>query len=178
MKKLINKKTICLSAAALIMVAAISAGSAMAYFTTFVQARGSVELDLGFTETIPNEKVVNGKKEIILENTGDFDCYVRLKALAGDAHTVAYEEPGNAGKWTPGADGFYYYSDIVTAGGGVSSQINVLIPDLGMGEGEDFNVIIIQECTPVLYDEDGNPYADWTKTADVYKSVVSGEGGN
>ena len=26
---------------------------------------------------------------------------------------------------------------------------------------EDFNVVVIQECTAVLYTEDGAPYADW-----------------
>ena len=26
---------------------------------------------------------------------------------------------------------------------------------------EEFNVVVIQECTPILYDEDGNAYADW-----------------
>lgn len=31
---------------------------------------------------------------------------------------------------------------------------------------DDFNVIVIQECTPVLYDENGNPYADWNVILD------------
>lgn len=179
MKNKINKKTICLAAAALTLVASLSAGKALAYFTTYTQAQGGVELDLGFTETIPEETVVDGAKQVIIKNTGDFDCYVRMKALVGSEYTVSYTEPDGAGKWTPKTDGFYYYGDIVTAKTGQTTQLNVNItfPTLVEGEAPDFDVIIIQECTPVLYDADGNPYADWTKVADVSKTVITGEEG-
>ena len=36
MKKKLNKKTLCLTAAALTLTAGLSVGSAMAYFTTYV----------------------------------------------------------------------------------------------------------------------------------------------
>lgn len=164
-------KTICLAAAAVTLTASLTVGTAMAYFTTYAVAEGGVTLDLGFTETVPNEEVVNGKKEIQIENTGDYDCYVRLKALTGDAYKddITYSEPDQAGKWTPGADGYYYYSDIVAAGE-LTSQIDVAFV-LREENPVDFNVIIIQECTPVLYDASGNPYADWNEVADVSQSV-------
>lgn len=113
---------------------------------------------------------MNGKKEITLTNTGDYDCYVRLLALTGDAYKDSLSYTGDS-KWTPGADGYYYYSDIV-APGESTTQIDVsfAFPE---EEPADFNVIIIQECTPVLYDEDGNPYADWEKTADVSQSYYN-----
>lgn len=172
MKKNIRKRTICLTAAAVTLTASLFVGTAMAYFTTYATAEGGVELDLGFTETIPQEEVVDGKKEIQLVNTGDFDCYVRLKAFTGDAYkeSFAYSEPSGAGKWTPGADGYYYYSDIV-APDGLTDQIDVSFAFGAEEEPADFNVIIIQECTPVLYDENGNPYADWDVTADVSQSI-------
>ena len=171
MKKKQLKKTIGLSAVALVLTAGLAVGTAMAYFTTYATAEGGYTLDLGFTQTIPNEDVVNGKKEITLENIGEFDCYVRLKALTGDAYKddIRYSEPAGEGKWTPGADGYYYYSDIV-APGASSSQIDVSFV-LSEENPVDFNVIIIQECTPVHYDEDGNPYADWSETADVSQSI-------
>lgn len=34
-------------------------------------------------------------------------------------------------------------------------------------DGESFNVIVIYESTPVRYDENGEPYADWSETLDV-----------
>ena len=182
MKNRIHKKTICLAAAALVLVASLTVGKALAYFTTYTQAQGGVVLDLGFTETTPVEKVVDGAKQLVIKNTGDFDCYVRIKALVGADYTVTYEEPakvpGEDGKWTPGADGYYYYSDIVPARTGETTQINVNItfPIPVDGEAPDFNVIIIQECTPVLYDENGNPSYNWTQLADVSRTVVQGEG--
>ena len=172
-------KTICLAATALILTAGISIGTAMAYFTTYATAEGGITLDLGFTQTEIDEKVIDGKKEIVLKNTGDHDCYVRLKAITGNAYkdSIVYSEPDSAGKWTPGngEEGYYYYSNIVEPGA-VTTQINV---GFAFPEGEepaDFNVIIIQECTPVLYDENGNPYADWTVKADVSQSIYKGEG--
>lgn len=176
MKMKITKKTICL-AAALVLLGSLTVGTALAYFTTYTQAEGGIVLDLGFTETIPEENVVNGAKQVTIKNTGDYECYVRMKALVGDSYTISYTEPGAEGKWTPGAEGFYYYSDILAPKTGESSRIdvNISFPEVKDGKAPAFNVIIIQECTPVLYDNEGNPYADWTKVADVNKTVVSGE---
>ena len=168
MKKITNKKTICLAAAAFVLAGSLTVGSELAYFTAFDEAAGEIVLDLGFTETIPNEEVVDGKKEITLTNTGDYDCYVRLKALAGDKYKDSLVYAGDS-KWAPGAEGYYYYSDIVPAGG-TTSQIDVSFA-FPTEEPDDFNVIIIQECTPVLYDEDGNAYADWENIADVSESI-------
>ena len=170
-----NKMKICLSAAALVLVMSVMIGTAMAYFTTYAVAEGGVTLDLGFTQTEINEEVVNGKKQIVLENTSDYDCYVRLKALTGDAHKdgIAYSEPDGAGLWTPGADGYYYYNGIVEAGGSTSQiDVSFMLPE---EDQMDFNVIIIQECTPVLLDENGEAYADWSVTADISQSVYEGE---
>lgn len=171
MKRKLSKKTIGLTAAALMMTASIGVGSAMAYFTTYAQAKGGVALELGFTDTEVEEDVIDEKKQLQLKNTGDYDCYVRLKALTGAAYasSITYAEKDGSGKWTPGADGYYYYSDIV-APGGVTSQLDVGF-QFPTEEPKDFNIIIIQECTPVLYDEDGNPYADWNEIADVSQSI-------
>lgn len=170
-------RAICLTASALVLSAGMAVGSAMAYFTTYTTAEGGVTLELGFTTTEIEEKVVNGKKEIVLNNTGDYDCYVRLRVFTGDAYkdSIAYSEPDGAGKWTPGADGYYYYSDIVEAKES-ASRIDVSFPFPNGDEPEDFNVIIVQECTPVLLDAEGNPYADWSVKADVSKSIYKGEG--
>ena len=41
--------------------------------------------------------------------------------------------------------------------------LDVKIGDLPEDFDRDsFNVVVIQECTPVVYDEAGNPVADWT----------------
>lgn len=170
-----SKKTIGLTLTALVLVFCLAAGSAMAYFTTYVTGKGSKTIKLGATVTIPNETVSDAKKEIIVENTGDYDCYVRIKALTGAAYesSIIYSEPDNAAKWTLGADGYYYYSEIVPAKTGETSQINVAFTFPSEEELPDFNVIIIQESTPVLYDANGTPYADWDAKADVINPATA-----
>ena len=177
MKNKWSKKTICLVLTALVLVAGLGVGSAMAYFTTYAMAKGSEAVVLKFGDTEIDEDVVAGQKQIVLKNTGDGACYVRLKALTGDKYkdSLVYSEPDNAGKWTPGADGYYYFSDIVVPKG-TSTELEVKFAFPAEEEPTDFNVIIIQECTPVLYDENGNPYADWSVTADVTQSVYKEEG--
>ena len=64
-----------------------------------------------------------------------------------------------SGKWTPGEDGYYYYADIVE-GGQTTEPLDVKIENIPE-DAKDFNVIVIHESTPVQYDEDGKPYADW-----------------
>ncbi len=174
MKKRKLNKSICLTAAAVALLASLSVGTIMAYFTTYATAEGGVQMDLGFTETEITEEVVDGKKEVKLTNTGEYDCYVRLMALAGDAHRLAYDEPGEDDMWTPSGDGYYYYNDILSPGE-TTTQLDVLfeLPQAAEGkEPADFNVIIIQENTPVIYGEDGEPTADWGAKADVYQTVV------
>ena len=34
---------------------------------------------------------------------------------------------------------------------------------------DSFNVVVIQECTPVVYDESGNATADWTTVFSDYE---------
>ena len=93
-------KTICLAATALVLTMGLAVNTAMAYFTTYATAKGGVTLELDFSEVKINEDVVNQKKQIVLENTGDVDCYVRVKALAGNAHITDRElsiDPGEEG---------------------------------------------------------------------------------
>lgn len=181
MNKKRNRRTLLLALAALLLSAGVAAGSAMAYFTTYVTAEGGHELSLGFTTTIPNEEVSDWTKTITLTNTGERDCYVRLKAFAGSAYTLTYEV-NPAGGWSLGSDGYYYWHEILrpgeTAGnaGGGGTPDDPLVVRITRPQDADqsFNVIVVQECTPVPFDENGNPLAwnqvDWTRTADIVKT--------
>ena len=174
MKK--NKLKIFLCMAALVMAMSVMIGTAMAYFTTYAEAEGGMTVDLGFAYTEIDEKVVNGKKQIVLSNTGETDCYVRVKALTGDAYKegIVYSEPDGESLWTPGAEGFYYYNGIVAVGSNTSQlDVSFVLPTENQ---TDFNIIIIQESTPVLYDESGEAYADWSVTAEIGQSGYEEEG--
>ena len=168
MKNKWKKRFTGLVAAAVILTGSLSIGKAIAYFTAFDTASGSVMMEVGFTEAVLSEKVTDGKKEITLKNIGDQECYVRLKALTGtkfqDELTYVADD-----KWSLGADGYYYYSDIL-AKSEKTTQIDVCFtyPE---DEQDTFNVIIIQESAPVFYDESGDPYADWDKEAEIIRTI-------
>lgn len=81
MRKL-HKKPLIMAAATLALTGTLAVGSAMAYFTTYSTAGGGVKMNMGFTETVPNEKVDEKGKHITIKNTGNYDCFVRVKAFA------------------------------------------------------------------------------------------------
>ena len=66
-------------------------------------------------------------------------------------------------------DGYWYYSDIVP----VSGNTEELLAKIAVPEEykESFNVVVVQECTPVFYEEDGTPYADWNRIADTRTDI-------
>lgn len=161
----LSKKTICLAAVALALTGTLAVGSAYAYFTTYSEAKGNVVFELGETRTEPHEEVIGGKKIVSIENTGDYDCYIRIRAYAGNNYKLTYEDDGS-GKWYDGKDGYWYYRDILTVGS-FSEKVNVILPQellKDVTDEKDLNVIVIQECTPVQYDDNGEPYADWDVT--------------
>ena len=157
MRKL-HKKPLIMAAATLALTGTLAVGSAMAYFTTYSTAGGGVKMNMGFTETVPKEDVDENGKHITIENTGDYDCFVRVKAFA--PVELTYNAPD--GGWTAGDEGYRYYDDVLPAGKTTEQELNITykVPE-GDDKPEEFNIVVIQECTPVLYDKDGNPYADW-----------------
>ena len=111
MRKL-HKKPLIMAAATLALTGTLAVGSAMAYFTTYSTAGGGVKMNMGFTETVPIEDVDENGKHITIKNTGDYDCFVRVKAFA--PVELTYNAPD--GGWTAGDEGYWYYDDVLPAG--------------------------------------------------------------
>lgn len=157
MRKL-HKKPLIMATAALALTGTLAVGSAMAYFTTYTTAGGGVTMNMGFTETIPNETVDKDGKHVTIKNTGDYDCFVRVKAFAPMELTYTADPD----KWEAKNDGYWHYKEVLPAKKSTSTELNISykFPE-GKDKPEEFNIMVIQECTPVLYDENGNPYADW-----------------
>lgn len=166
MRKKWNKKPVVLAAAALALTAAVYAGDAMAYFTTYSSAEGSVAMDLGFTETVPGDDVDEEGKHVWVENVGDYDCFVRVKIFS--VIDVGYE-PGDG--WTEGSDGYWYYEPVLPAGEKTQEiLVTYDFPDASEeGSPDEFDIIVVQESTPVVYDEAGNPIPNWD-------NVITSEG--
>lgn len=166
MKKSLNKKTLGLAGAALFLTAGLSVGSAMAYFTTYTQVSGGVPLNLGNTSTTPDETVEDWTKHVTIENTGDIDCFVRVRAFAGSQYQDSLVYSGE--NWSLAADGYYYYSEILSPG---ETSGELLIAIDNMESNQSFNVIVVQESAPVIYDGDGNPIGDWDHILDSGENV-------
>ncbi len=192
MKNRINKKTLLLSACALVLVGSASIQSARAYFTTYVTAKGGHEISFDTTTTIEEEKVVNHVKQVRVQNTGANPCYVRVKYFAG---TQLFDlAPTKTDGWKKGEDGYWYYTKIVQPKGSAdgadfTTQLGMQVvakdstKDMFGVDGEfsygyDFDVVVVQECVPVQADENGNllepasPKVDWSLAI----SSVNGEG--
>lgn len=167
-------KVMLMSAAALGMTAALTIQSASAYFTTYVSAGGGEVVHLG-AQTEIREDVSQMTKHIVLRNTSQInECFVRVKVFYAEPFTVEYTDVAGNGDWyQQNDDGYWYYRPAV-APGGFTTQFDakVVVPE-GF-DRDSFNVVVIQECTPVLYDDNGNPYADWST---VYTDYVEEEAG-
>ena len=94
MKKQLKKPFLMMAVTALVLVGTLKVGGAMAYFTTYSTASGSVQMNMGFTQTIPHEEVDSRGKHVSVENTGDYDCFVRVKAFAPVALTYLAPDGG------------------------------------------------------------------------------------
>lgn len=167
-------KVMLMSAAALGMTAALTIQSASAYFTTYVSAGGGEVVHLG-AQTEIHEDVSQMTKHIVLRNTSQInECFVRVKVFYADPFTVEYTDVAGNGDWyQQNDDGYWYYRPILPPGG-VTTQFDAKIVVPEDFDRDSFNVVVIQECTPVLYDDNGNPYADWNMTYTEYTEEEAG----
>ena len=169
--KLLKSKIFWLAMVAVVFVGSVSVPSAMAYFTTYVEAQGGYEITLG-DETEIEEDVKDMTKSISIKNTGETDCYVRVKVFCGSQLNITYsgavDGSGNQ-YWTLDNDGYWYYKDILKTG--ESSEVLNAKINLPEDYEDTFNVIVVQECTPVLYKEDGSTYADWNAKVDTKTDI-------
>jgi hypothetical protein len=152
-----------LCAVALVFTARL--GNAWGYFTTYAQAQGGYTIHLGDQTEIYESFSAWTKHVAITAQEGSQPVYVRVRAFCGSAYSLTYEDA--SGLWTPGADGYYYYTDVLTQGQ-TTGELLVRIGDVPteLAESASLNVVVVYESTPVLYDAQGQPYADWTVTLD------------
>lgn len=151
--KYFYRRQIFLTAAACLLAGGAASGRALAYFTDYAEASGSASVSLGFPNTEIEEEVSSWTKNVIIRNTGDCDCYVRVAAYAGRELSFRWE--GETG-WAPGGGGYYYYGKPL-APGEASEPLLIGIEAPGTEDTEDFNVIVVSEHTQVLWGEDGEP---------------------
>lgn len=162
-----KRLNILLSGLLLVMILSTSIGTALAYFTANTQAEGAVPITLGDREEI-NENFDNWVKHVTITSDEDSEpVFIRAKVFYSVASglTVSIKD-GNNG-WSLGEEGYYYYDKIVK-GGGKTDPLDVAIGNIPQDaeEGDEFNVVVIYESTPVRYEADGTAYADWDHILD------------
>lgn len=167
---IMKRKNTVLASLAVILVLTASVGSAMAYFTAYAEASGGYTIHLG-DETRVEEEFDSWTKHVSIANAEESEpVYIRVKAFCGNEYELVYSD--ESGKWSPGQDGYYYYSEIVPAGG-KTDVLDIRIDHVpaDVTDADSFNVAVIYESTPVSYTPDGDSYPDWdaslqTKTAE------------
>lgn len=164
--------------AAVTLTAALSVGSALAYFTTYCTAEGSYTMQMGFPDTEIEEDVDENGKHISIVNTGEYDTFVRVKVFAPSFANLTFE-PGEG--WEKSSEDEYWY---YTAPISPEAETSVLTAkyewpkDTDPSEEvdtrpESFDIIVVYEYVPVLYDEEGNP--DMTESWNNVAAIISSE---
>lgn len=173
-----NKKVWLLGAAALGMTAFLTLDDVSAYFTTYVSAGGSHVVRLGSGTEI-HEDLSDMTKHISITNTSKAgECFVRVKIFHSSQFGVSCQDRSESGDlWTYSeTDGYWYYGPVLPAGASteiLDAEIGDLPADF---DRDSFNVVVIQECTPAVYDEAGNPAADWNVVYTDYQELENGRG--
>lgn len=162
MSRIMNRSALALALALVVVALTATVGTTLAYFTTYADAKGSLPLALAERTQI-TEEFSDWTKHVEIANAEGADAapvFVRVKAFSGSSFPLIFTDTD--GKWSPGTDDYYYFADPV-APGDRTSVLDVRIDGVPAqaAVGDAFNVVVVYECTPVLYDADGNPYADW-----------------
>ena len=159
-----KRSTLLMAALAVVLVLGVSLGTATAYFTTYARAQGGYTIELGEQTEIYERFSQWTKHVIVTSEEGSEPVFVRVRAFWGETYDVVYD---GGDSWTEGSDGFWYCRDILK-GGEDTPELDIHIvnvpSDVEVGDG--FNIVVVYETTPVLYDADGAPYADWSMTLD------------
>ena len=180
-----NKRKIVLLLLTLALIASASIQPAIAYFTTYVRAKGGHTVSMGDTTTIVEPDVSEWKKTVFIQNKeGSEPVFIRAKVIYTDlSGKLGFTAAGTG--WTAlQADGYYYYSSVnptttevtvknpitnedrkvkemtgltAVAGGAKTNSFIVTITNIPEEpeKGDTFSVTVLYESTPVRYHADG-----------------------
>ena len=159
-----KKKRILLALLALCLALTAITGSAWAYFTTNTSAAGGQTLRLGSSTSV-DEDMDGWTKQVTITNDENSAQSVYLRARVFSQYTVKCEGDG----WREDTDGYWYYSDILAPGASANMFTAAITPNgvpgsptaPGDEKAEPFDVTVVYETTPVQYQADGTPYANW-----------------
>lgn len=171
-----KRKATVLAVVAFVLVMCMGIAPAWAYFTDTTMASGSLEIGVKPSTDI-HEEYGEGIKHVTVKNNDDASAavFVRVRVYS----PVECEVSGEG--WTgPDAD-WYYYGEAIDPGKETKVlDVKITFPKVkvegetdGAMPGDNFNVVVVYEATPAVYDDQGNPAPDWNNVID----TVEEEGG-
>jgi len=129
----------------------------VAYFSDYEQASGGATLQLGGKTELTEGSDTN-QKDVVITNTGETDMIVRVGIYGPDG----MKEPVMKGNWFKGADGMYYYGEVLKPGQngqpGDNTGVGNLVASLSFewqGEEEPdyyFEVTVVHEGSQAIYE--------------------------
>ena len=146
------KKKIIITTTALLLCLTVSIGLATAYFTDYESAKGGAIIHLkGQTELV--EEMDGNNKNITVVNTGETDMIVRVM-IYGDENHMKVTAPDD---WYKGNDGAYYYKKVLKGAkdgseGEATSTLHAAITVHGDEDIQNFDIVVVQEGSRVVYD--------------------------
>ncbi len=170
-KRLYRRRTALLTALALVLLFGSTLKDSLAYFTTYTRVNGHWPVTFG-SDTEIEETIEDLTKKIQIENTGETDCFVRIRAYFGEDMVVLKkveeaDAKDGAVHWTQDGD-WWYYSQVLKPGETTCELAMTFAPHQNLHLNpviDTFHVVIVQETAPVLYrtNPDGTrtPYAEW-----------------
>jgi len=164
-----NKRKLVLTFLVFALIICANIQPAIAYFTTFTYAKGSHPIYLRDTTRI-EEQFSQQKKHVRIRSEDNSEpVWVRAKVFYAYQGIESIDIEGQ--KWQRGETDengyvFYNYTEPLP-GGGKTEELTVTIhtksnETINPDEGDQYNVIVIYESTPVRYAEDGSILpVDW-----------------
>ena len=164
---MMKKRYLILAVLAIAMVLSASIGTAIAYFTTYADARGGYVIHMKY-ETEIHEDVEAGVKTVSITNnadegteTGTYPVFVRVRIFNGsDSKTDSVS--GTGWQTTPDPTNAYRYGSALFTGETTGSfTINISeVANAGVKPGDPVDVIVTYESVPAVFNPDGTPDLD------------------
>lgn len=181
---MMKKKYLILAVLAIAMVLSASIGTAIAYFTTYADARGGYVIHMKY-ETEIHEDVDAGVKRITITNnpeagteTGTYPVFVRVRIWHG-SDTNIDGIAGTGWQTTPDSTNAYRYGSALYTGQTTGPlQIDISeVKGSGVRPGDPVDVVVTYESVPAVFDAAGDPDQDtaWANAAAIH--TINGQGG-
>ena len=151
-------------------------------YASYLNEPGYLDTQLRYDPESPTDtgsvwierNIVGNDQRIAFTNAEDGQpAYIRVYVYGSDEGELDGQSFGTFSPtidgegWTRGDGGYYYYDEILYPGQRTTElRVSVNGDEVTDGEGNplriSFRTPIVYDFTPVLQDENGNPYADWS----------------